>query len=62
MLATEISDVTVYLALYGLVISTPLDDIVNDLAGYSVDLAEARHCCVTRRPATHHAGTAAARQ
>ena len=39
----DVSDVAVYLARYGLVIRTPLQDLANDLAGGSAHLAEARH-------------------
>ncbi len=39
----DVRDVTVYLARYGLVIRTPLQEFADDLAGGPANLADARH-------------------
>ncbi|MFI5905990.1 hypothetical protein [Dactylosporangium sp. NPDC051541] len=38
----DVSDVVIYLARYGLVIQTPLQDLADDLAGGRADLADGR--------------------
>jgi hypothetical protein len=59
----DVTDVVIYLARYGLVIQTPLQQLADDLAGAAIDLDEGRSALASGHPpwrpnyrAAHHQG------